>query len=76
MDVLERAFAYVDEHREEYLKDLGEICSFPSTAAHAEALENTRTWIEKRLERAGVSAKRVGGGEGKHDRCTEKWNER
>ena len=64
MDVLERAFAYVDEHREEYLKDLGEICSFPSTAAHAEALENTRTWIEKRLERAGVSAKRVGGGEG------------
>ena len=37
MDVLERAFAYVDEHREEYLKDLGEICSFPSTAAHAEA---------------------------------------
>ena len=30
MDVLERAFAYVDEHREEYLKDLGEICSFPA----------------------------------------------
>lgn len=56
---LERTFAYIDAHQDEYFSQLGEFVHIGSTASCPEEREKARKFIEKRFREAAVDCKRV-----------------
>ncbi|MDR1874434.1 MAG: M20/M25/M40 family metallo-hydrolase [Synergistaceae bacterium] len=50
----QKAFDYVDDHFDEMLEDLREVCAFPSTAGNPEGLEGTRRCLISKMKRVGL----------------------
>ena len=59
MDQLEKIESYIDAHQDEYFGELKKFVSYGSTASCPEEREKTRTFIEKRFQKAGIPSERV-----------------
>lgn len=59
MGAMEDVFRYIDEHKEEYIKWLQELCRQPSVAAQNRGMEETAKMVESYITRIGGEAKQI-----------------
>lgn len=55
MENLKEIFAYIDEHQEEYLKELADYVSIRSVAGDTEGLDAARNYLLQRMEKSSLA---------------------
>lgn len=53
-EILTPVFNYVDEHFDQMIEELREVCSFRSVYGNTEALDATRAWLDAKLTKVGI----------------------
>ena len=56
---MEKVFAYIDEHQDEYIELLKKFCSQPSVAAQHWGIDEMATMVQTSLEQLGAVVQRV-----------------
>jgi acetylornithine deacetylase/succinyl-diaminopimelate desuccinylase-like protein len=61
MDVrmIEAIQAYVEQHRERFLRELEEYCRIPSVAAEGRGMSEAAAWVTQRLEALGAAVRTI-----------------
>lgn len=54
MEQIQKVYDYIDEHFEDMLKELKELCACPSVAKNSEGLEATRVHIAAKMKAIGL----------------------